>query len=85
MKDAEKCTHCGGVLGGEGRAVKGWFAGRWLHGEACKACWSRRLLGSLLYQADLCRRPKNCRCGWCADWLLWGSAATESGAKESGS
>ena len=63
------CMHCGGPLGDSGRAVERFVPGgsRSVEGRACEPCWSRRLPGSLLYRAKLCRREP-CDCGWCAGW-----------------
>lgn len=60
------CMHCDGDLGDNHRAVKAWFRRREHYGRACEGCWSRTLLGSLLYRADVCRREP-CDCGWCAE------------------
>jgi len=63
------CSHCQGPLGEDHRAVKRFVPGgaRFLHGRVCKDCWSRRLLGSLLYQALVCHQEP-CHCGWCQEW-----------------
>jgi hypothetical protein len=61
--------HCSGPLGVASRAVECFVAGggHYRRGRACHECWSRRLLGSLLYRALVCKKAV-CECGWCADW-----------------
>lgn len=67
--EVEACLHCDRLLGDNHRAVKRWVPGgsRFVHGRVCKDCWSRRLLGSLLYSADVCGQTP-CTCGWCAEY-----------------
>ena len=66
MSKDTTCLHCCKPLDPEHRAVRVWFANHWLHGRACKACWNGTLLGSLLYQAEVCHKEP-CECGWCAE------------------
>ncbi len=72
-----QCLHCHQPLGDGHRAVTAWFAGRVHHGRVCEECWSRTLLGSLLYRADVCGRDP-CDCGgWCADLAAGRKLKTE--------